>query len=27
VLLYDGSFTEWEKLTQYPVDNPSAKKP
>lgn len=27
VLLYDGSFTEWEKLTQFPVENPSAKKP
>jgi thiosulfate/3-mercaptopyruvate sulfurtransferase len=27
VLLYDGSFTEWEKLTQFGVDNPSAKKP
>lgn len=27
VLLYDGSYTEWEKLTQYPVENPSAKKP
>ena len=27
VLLYDGSYTEWEKLTQFPVENPSAKKP
>ena len=27
VLLYDGSFTQWEKLTQFPVENPSAKKP
>lgn len=27
VLLYDGSFTEWEKLTQFPVENPNAKKP
>jgi thiosulfate/3-mercaptopyruvate sulfurtransferase len=27
VLLYDGSFTEWEKLTQFGVENPSAKKP
>lgn len=25
VLLYDGSFDEWNKLTQYPVENPSAK--
>jgi len=27
VLLYDGSFTQWEKLTQLPVENPAAKKP
>ena len=27
VLLYDGSFTQWERLTQLPVENPAAKKP
>jgi thiosulfate/3-mercaptopyruvate sulfurtransferase len=27
VLLYDGSFTEWERLTSMPVENPTAKKP
>jgi thiosulfate/3-mercaptopyruvate sulfurtransferase len=27
VLLYDGSFTDWEKHADFPVENPSAKKP
>jgi len=27
VLLYDGSFTDWEKHTDLRVENPSAKKP
>ena len=27
VLLYDGSFTDWEKHADLPVENPSAKKP
>jgi thiosulfate/3-mercaptopyruvate sulfurtransferase len=27
VLLYDGSFDDWSRHTDYPVDNPSTKKP
>ena len=27
VLLYDGSFTDWEQHADYPVENPGAKKP
>jgi thiosulfate/3-mercaptopyruvate sulfurtransferase len=27
VLLYDGSFTDWEKHADFPVENPGAKKP
>ena len=27
VLLYDGSFEDWSRHTDYPVDNPSQKKP
>ena len=25
VLLYDGSFEDWSRRTDYPVDNPAAK--